>query len=305
MNVPLRLDDSRAAPAFPCQSPFFLAPTRTSAISIARFRADASDSDVVDSRMDVEDAFVALFQLRDHPVHEFRLDGKLVPVVAAPRGGLQFIDLRAQVRGRLRHPVDTLLLHMPRALLDEVAEEANAPRIEQLVVPEPWQTLDPVLNQLQGLLVEATQSARNAGSLLYDHLAIGVASHFAAAYGGLRRRFQLSRGGLAPWQERRAKELLASDLARDLSLHDIARECDLSPAYFGRAFKVSVGLSPHAWRQGRRIDQAKALLRSGDVSLAEIAMICGFADQSHFSRVFARQTKATPGGWRRVQREIK
>jgi hypothetical protein len=49
----------------------------------------------------------------------------------------------------------------------------------------------------------------------------------------------------------------------------------------------------------RRIEKAKQLLTDTTLSLAEIAMACGFADQSHFTRVFSRTTHASPGAWRR------
>lgn len=50
----------------------------------------------------------------------------------------------------------------------------------------------------------------------------------------------------------------------------------------------------------RRCELAKELLRSSPLSLAEIALACGFADQSHFTRAFARLVGMTPGAWRRA-----
>jgi AraC-like DNA-binding protein len=49
----------------------------------------------------------------------------------------------------------------------------------------------------------------------------------------------------------------------------------------------------------RRIESAKLIMRQGHSSLAEIAIRCGFADQSHFTRAFSRETGASPGQWRR------
>jgi AraC family transcriptional regulator len=51
----------------------------------------------------------------------------------------------------------------------------------------------------------------------------------------------------------------------------------------------------------RRIDKAKDLLRSSDLSLNEIALACGFADQSHFTAVFTRMVGVSPGFWRRAR----
>jgi len=107
-----------------------------------------------------------------------------------------------------------------------------------------------------------------------------------------------ARSGLAPWQERRAKELLA-DIAAALPLAEVARACGLSRSHFSMAFKQSTGASPHAWFTYRRVAAAQALLRDTDRPLAEVALACGFGDQSHLSRVFNRFVGTSPGQWRR------
>ena len=107
--------------------------------------------------------------------------------------------------------------------------------------------------------------------------------------------------GLAPWQLRRAQELLRADLSENLSLERIATTCRLSVSHFARAFKHSTGLPPHQWLINARIERARTLLAKSATPLVEIAGMCGFADQSHFSRVFGRFVGASPGAWRRAQ----
>jgi transcriptional regulator GlxA family with amidase domain len=58
-------------------------------------------------------------------------------------------------------------------------------------------------------------------------------------------------------------------------------------------------MTPHKWLQLRRIQQAKTLLLESSIATAEIAVICGFADQSHLTRVFTRIVGTPPSGWRR------
>jgi transcriptional regulator GlxA family with amidase domain len=95
---------------------------------------------------------------------------------------------------------------------------------------------------------------------------------------------------------------LGDNLASNISLAELARHCELSPSHFSRAFKVSTGCSPFAWLQQHRLDRAKDLLRGGRTGLAEIAFLCGYADQSHFSRMFSRHAGITPGAWQRANR---
>jgi AraC-like DNA-binding protein len=105
--------------------------------------------------------------------------------------------------------------------------------------------------------------------------------------------------GLAPWQLHRAKETMRSDPSENLPIAAIAKACKLSSSHFTRAFKVSTGVPPHRWLLETRVESARELLVKSRVPLAVIAYTCGFADQSHMSRVFGRVVGMTPGAWRR------
>jgi AraC family transcriptional regulator len=107
---------------------------------------------------------------------------------------------------------------------------------------------------------------------------------------------------LAPWQLRRATEMLRADLSQNLSLSDVATACKLSVSHFARAFKASTGAPPHQWVLAARIDMARDLLVNSPTPLVHVAGMCGFADQSHFSRIFARSMGISPGAWRREHR---
>jgi AraC family transcriptional regulator len=104
---------------------------------------------------------------------------------------------------------------------------------------------------------------------------------------------------LSPWQERRAKEMMASHMDRGLSIAQIASECSLSRSHFSRAFKKNTGVSPRDWFLQMRLDKAKSLLTETQLTISRISLDCGFADQSHFTRVFTRVTGLTPFSWRR------
>jgi len=118
---------------------------------------------------------------------------------------------------------------------------------------------------------------------------------------GLRKELSVARGGLAPWQLRRAKELMTVNLAAQVPLSSLAEACGLSVRHFARAFRRSTGVPPHRWFLAHRLDTAKEQLRDPLLSLAEIALACGFADQSHFTRTFTATVRMSPGAWRRMQ----
>ena len=89
-----------------------------------------------------------------------------------------------------------------------------------------------------------------------------------AACGRCRGRL---RGGLAPWQERRAKEILSANLDGDVPLKDVARECRLSVSHFSRAFRRTVGVAPH-----QLAGDASHRSRQGEVAQYPIVAVgCG------------------------------
>jgi AraC family transcriptional regulator len=85
-----------------------------------------------------------------------------------------------------------------------------------------------------------------------------------------------------------------------VQLKEVARECRLSVSHFSRAFRRTMGVAPHNWLLTRRIEVAKEKLRNSGLSLSEVALACGFADQSHLTRVFTGMVGVSPGAWRRA-----
>jgi AraC family transcriptional regulator len=75
---------------------------------------------------------------------------------------------------------------------------------------------------------------------------------------------------------------------------DIARTLELHPAYLARAYRAAMGEGVAETRRRRRVETASALLRSTNLSLAEIALTAGFCDQSHMNRCFSGVLGRTP-----------
>jgi AraC-like DNA-binding protein len=160
---------------------------------------------------------------------------------------------------------------------------------------------DPTVSSLASALLAAHNTPDNTNLWLTDSVARILHIYFSRTYGKLReRRHRYS--SLAPWQERRAKELMAEDLSRDLSIKDLARECEISPSHFCRAFSQSTGLSPRQWLLATRVERARDLLADTKIPLAEVAVACGFFDLSHLTKIFSRAIGTTPGAWRKSHR---
>ena len=108
-----------------------------------------------------------------------------------------------------------------------------------------------------------------------------------------------SRGGLAPWQQRRATEYLADHLSASVGLADIARTAGLSAFHFARMFKQSTGSPPHAYQRRLRCEKAKELLASTDLIISEIAVAVGYETPQAFARMFRADVGVSPSEYRR------
>jgi AraC family transcriptional regulator len=107
------------------------------------------------------------------------------------------------------------------------------------------------------------------------------------------------RSGLARWQLRRAVEYMEANLLEEIRLSELAKATGLSPSHFARAFKVSMGLTPHRWLIEQRVHRAKQLMTKHTKPISVAANLAGFATQSHFTKAFRRVTGTTPGYWLR------
>jgi AraC family transcriptional regulator len=187
------------------------------------------------------------------------------------------------------------------SLLDRASEAVGQPGLSGRL------RTDLIFSEERGLNVHAAgyiQRALNARepptSLEMEGRIMLLLDALLALHGGGQHR--PVQGGLAGWQLRRVMEAMNEHAHHDLTLEELAALVGLSAKHFARAFRQSTGFPPHRWLIERRIERAKNLLSTGDLGLAEIALACGFADQSHFTAAFRRGTGVTPGSFRQETR---
>jgi AraC family transcriptional regulator len=110
-------------------------------------------------------------------------------------------------------------------------------------------------------------------------------------------------GILAAWQAKRAVNYIEEHLDSKLELEEIAGLVGLSKSHLSRAFKRALGSSPMACVTVRRVERAKIMMISSAGRLTDVALACGFADQSHLTRYCRRVVGMSPGRWRRLAQE--
>jgi AraC-like DNA-binding protein len=96
-------------------------------------------------------------------------------------------------------------------------------------------------------------------------------------------------------------ERLADDIALAPTLDELSAQSGLGRYTLVRQFKRRYGLPPIAWLMQLRLQRARTRIAAGH-SLTDVALACGFSDQSHLTRLFTRQFGFTPGTWRKATR---
>ena len=245
-----------------------------------------------------EEGFIVALQLKAIPFMEQFFGRTKVSGGAYPIGAVSAIDLRDEPAVLLPHPFDALVVYVTQASLDEVAYAHGAPRVEQLAWP--LGQFDAVVYHLAKTLLSSLEQPHHTSKLVVDHVLHALNCHFVCSYGGVKLPDPQFRGGLSSLQKRRATELLEANLDGKISLHQVAEACDLSVGHFARAFRHTFRRPPYKWLIERRVDKARDLMTNSRLSLADIAIQSGFADQSALNRTFKRLHGVAPGIWRRT-----
>lgn len=239
---------------------------------------------------------LSLMWVRDKGNSPARMTLANAPSAEIPAGRANFwffpegIDTHGEVTGK--GTFDCAAVTVDPAFLAPSARRALATPIAGFSHPALGRAFDGLMNEL---------SVRDDILPLFtDGWAMQALAYVAHAAGSPDRPRPGTGTGLAPWQLRRAKEMMAQDLSDQLSVAQVARACKLSINHFSRAFKISTGLAPHRWLTTERVELAKKLLAGSATPLVEVAVMCGFADQSHFTRVFGHHIGSSPGTWRRT-----
>ncbi|PYO95982.1 MAG: AraC family transcriptional regulator [Gemmatimonadetes bacterium] len=184
----------------------------------------------------------------------------------------------------------------PGVMMSLTSSEQGRAEITNPVIADPL-----LARMLQGLFSRLERwnghapHARQVDSLAFEEALVASCVRLMARHGARR-------WSDAPSSDvRQVRERLADDSARVPNLAELARLTGLSRYQVLRRFERAYGLPPHAWLLRRRAERARVLIRDG-CTLSAAAAATGFSDQSHMTRVFARQFGFTPGAWRRAAR---
>lgn len=269
-----------------------------STFAITRLKSDAGLPGT-SAPMPVEAALHLSIAIMPVPLGSYQLevDGREIKIPYIPEFRTSLLDLQSPFLCTLDCAFDYVHYHVPRDGLDEIARDHQIKPVEtfKFGICED----DLVIAQLTKNILPLATSRNWSTQLAIDQFSLMFGAHLLQTYAGLARLPDVVTRGLAPWQARRAAEVLRSRLDGGVRLSTLARECGMSVSHFTRSFRATFGVSAHGWLVQRRIELAKDLMRTTASPLADVALQCGFSDQAAFNRTFAQIVGVSPGRWRR------
>jgi len=174
----------------------------------------------------------------------------------------------------------------------------DLPDVERVMIVPSLPARDPLLQHLALVLQTAVESESALGQLYADSLADALVGHFLKRYAAAGASQREVAGGLLPYKLQRTIAYIQAHLVEELPLATLAAVAQTSPAHFARQFKHATGLAPHQYVIRSRMAHARRLLAETDVSLIDIGLQVGCADQSHFTALFRTHVAQTPKAFR-------
>lgn len=222
-----------------------------------------------------------------------------------------------RVEGRSHQVQNTAgsVLLLPRGMHGSVSVRRSRPEIQWILEltpdaakeslegkefdPAPQLNLkDPQVRRLVEVLQAEVETGCPGGSLFGEMIGGALVIYLAQRFSSNMPAIGQLRGGLPRLRLNRVLEYIHANLGRELHLEELARTAGLSPFHFAKLFRQSTGSSPYQYVLQQRLEQARELLRNPEISLSEISLRTGFADQSHFTNVFRRFAGITPARFR-------
>ncbi|MBD2020376.1 helix-turn-helix transcriptional regulator [Leptolyngbya sp. FACHB-36] len=159
---------------------------------------------------------------------------------------------------------------------------------------------DPLIREILLALKTELEAGCPSGRLYGEAMGTALAVHLLKCYSTLKSPLAVYKEGLPQHKLNQVLEYIQCYLDQDIKLVDLAELVGMSQYHFCRLFKQSMGVAPHQFVLQQRIERAKELLQQKELAIADVALLSGFKNQSHFTTLFRKFTAVTPRVFRNL-----
>lgn len=243
-------------------------------------------------------AHLAIIMLSPQPIRELSLNSDRSLRFLAPAGSIEIIPATTELFASWSAPKTSLLTAIHPNVISELAA-SEFDRVDyELHSPRPG-----LVDEKAKLIAEMIGSevvSPVTNTLYLESLHIILAMHLIRNYSSIEQASSLvHRGGLTTYAWRNVNDYIQANLQSNLSVLELAKIAKLSQSHFLRAFRRTVGLSPHRYLVECRLKLAQHLIITTNLSLSDIALRVGFSSHSHLTSSMRRYHNIMPSELRR------
>lgn len=211
-------------------------------------------------------------------------------------GDCLIVPAMASHKSNWDREVEFTFMILEPSYLNQIAHETvDGDRVE--LMPH-FAKPDSVISSIAAVLKTELESDSVGGKFYVESAITFLAAHLLRHHCSRTQMFKNYADGLPKYRLREAIAYINEHLNEEISLEAIANHLHMSQYYFCHLFKQSIGISPYQYVLQQRIEKAKQLLKQRKLTIINVALECGFANQTHFTKHFRKLTGTTPRAYR-------
>jgi len=219
-----------------------------------------------------------------------------------PSGRLSVVAPEMSIKTS-RRSGDNEILHafVKRAIITEVAGELLDRDVKSFEIVTGFCLDDPCMALLLRSLGQALFEPAGHADLKVEYLARALTAHVLRKCSNLTIHAEPAADApLTNRQVRLVRNYIRDHLPSKIVLKDLASLLNLGQTSLMKRFRASFRQTPHQYIMEQRVNRARDLLERSNLPIADIAVLCGFADQTHLGVIFRRIVGVTPAEYRRL-----